>query len=268
MATIVSLHAHPDDETIVTGGAIARYAAQGHRIVLVFATKGEHGEVPDGFLDDGEALWQRREKEVGASADILGVARVAYLGYVDSGMMDTPENDAPESFWQADVEVAAERFAAILREESADIAIVYDENGNYGHPDHIQVHRVGVRGAELAGTATVYEATSNRDHLKRGFAKAVEAGLVPDDVEDVPDDPFLDTLGLPEDQITHALDVRDLIDVKRAAMRAHRSQIADTSFFLQMPDDVFADAFGWEWFVRRDVDLPLVGEWYDDLLRP
>ena len=268
MATIVSLHAHPDDETIVTGGAIARYAAQGHRVVLVFATKGEHGEVPDGFLDDGETLWQRREKEVAASADILGVARVAYLGYVDSGMMGTPENDLPESFWQADVEEAATRFAELLREEAADVVIVYDENGNYGHPDHIQVHRVGVRAAELAGTAAVYEATSNRDHFKRGFAAAKESGQLPADLEGAPDDPFLDTLGVTEDQITHALDVRDLVDVKRAAMRAHASQIAETSFFLQMPADAFTEAFGWEWFVRHGVEPPPVGEWYDDLLAP
>src|SRR5881397_2355059 len=98
--TLVVFHAHPDDEAIATGGVMAKYAAAGHRVVLVVATKGEHGEVADGFLDAGEALWERRIKETQASADVLGVARVAYLGYVDSGMMGTPENDQPESFWQ------------------------------------------------------------------------------------------------------------------------------------------------------------------------
>jgi LmbE family N-acetylglucosaminyl deacetylase len=268
MATIVSLHAHPDDETIVTGGAIARYAALGHRVVLVFATKGEHGEVPDGFLDDGETLAQRREDEVQASAEILGAARVAYLGYVDSGMMGTPENDAEGSFWRADLEDAAGRFAELLRDERADVAIIYDENGNYGHPDHIQVHRVGVRACELAGIRAVYEATTNRDHFKRGFAAAREAGVIPPDLEDAPDEPFLDSLGVTEDRITHALDVRDLVDVKRAAMRAHASQIAEASFFLQMPDDTFRDSFGWEWFIRHGIEPPPVGDWYDDLLRP
>src|SRR5438067_8395709 len=89
------------------------------------------------------------------------------LGYVDSGMMGTPENDVPGSFWQADVDEAAERLAAILREERADVLLTYDDHGNYGHPDHIKVHTVGVRAAELAGTADVYEATMNRDETRR-----------------------------------------------------------------------------------------------------
>src|SRR4029077_6318572 len=114
---------------------LAKLAAAGHRTVLVFATKGEQGEVDDGFLDEGEALWQRREKETAASAAILGVQRVEYLGYEDSGMMGTPENDRPESFWRADVDDAAERLATILREEHADALTAYDSDGGYGHPD-------------------------------------------------------------------------------------------------------------------------------------
>jgi LmbE family N-acetylglucosaminyl deacetylase len=130
MATAVFFHAHPDDESIATGGTMAKAAAAGHRVVLVVATRGEHGEVDDGFLPAGEALWQRREQETAASAEVLGVARVEFLGYVDSGMMGTPENDAPESFWQADVDEAAERLARILREEAADVLTVDDEYGN------------------------------------------------------------------------------------------------------------------------------------------
>ena len=264
MTTIVSFHAHPDDETIVTGGAMAKYAADGHRVVLVLATKGEHGEVPEGYLDEGEVLADRRIAEVEESARILGVARVAHLGYVDSGMMDTPENSAPDSFWQADVDEAAARLAEILREESCDVLVVYDENGNYGHPDHIQVHRVGVRAADMAGTPVVYEATTNRDQMKRTFMAAVEQGL--DVGEDGPDEGFLDTLGLPEDQITHAVDVRDWVDVKRRAMAAHGSQIGETSFFLTMPAEAFRDAFGWEWFVRRGMAPPGAGRMAGDLL--
>jgi LmbE family N-acetylglucosaminyl deacetylase len=268
MATIVCFHAHPDDESIVTGGVIARYSDAGHRVVLVYATRGEHGEVPDGFLSDGGALWERRVKEVHASADVLGAARVAFLGYLDSGMMGTPENDAPESFWQADVDEAAGRLADLLREEAADVVIVYDENGNYGHPDHIQVHRVGVRAASVAGTPKVYEATMNRDHVKRGIAAAREAGAITPDMDAAPDDPFLDSLGVPEDQLTHAIDVRDLAERKRASMRAHGSQIGDTSFFLAMPDDVFVDQFGHEWFIRRGLPARAPDDWYDDLLVP
>jgi len=249
MATLVTFHAHPDDESIATGGVMAKAADQGHRVVLVVATKGEHGEVDEGFLDPGEALWQRREQETHACAAILGVARVEFLGYVDSGMIGTPENDLPESFWQADVEEAAARLAAILIEEKADILTVYDENGNYGHPDHIQVHRVGLRAAELAGTKRVYMNTINRDHMRRSFEQLAASGAeVPGDI--TPED--LDSFGVPEERITTTVDVRPWIARKRAAMAAHASQISETSFFLAMAPEVFEAGFGQEWFIRCD----------------
>ena len=252
MATLVCFHAHPDDESIQTGGTMAKAARDGHRVVLVLATLGEHGEVDDGVLAPGETLGERRAVETARSAEILGVARVAYLDYVDSGMMDTPENDLPGSFWGAPVDEAAEKLAAILREERADVLTVYDDNGGYGHPDHIQVHRVGVRAAELAGTGRVLEATMNRDHLRRIIHTAVEAGMIPAD--QVPDVTEESTFGRPESAITTRVDVQDLIAVKRASMAAHASQISETSFFLQMPDEAFAGSFGWEWFIRRDVE--------------
>ena len=247
MATLVCFHAHPDDECIATGGVMAQAAADGHRVVLVVATKGEHGEVAEGFLDDGEALWQRRVKETMASADILGAERVAFLGYVDSGMIGTPENEASESFWQADVDEAAERLAAILREEKADVLTVYDDNGSYGHPDHIQVHRVGVRAASLAGVERVYQATINRDHIIRGMRE--RATEIPEGM-DVPDFEAAPDFGVSEERITAAVDVTKWLDHKRRAMRAHASQIGEQSFFLSMPDDAFAYAFGTEWFIR------------------
>ena len=162
MSTLVVFHAHPDDEAIATGGTMAKAAAAGHRVVLVVATRGERGEVADGYLKPGEELWQRRVEETHAAADLLGVSRVEFLGYVDSGMMGLPTNDDPECFWQADVEEAAGRLAAILAEEQADVLTAYDENGVYGHPDHIQVNRVGVRAGAIAGTPKVYLQTVNK----------------------------------------------------------------------------------------------------------
>ena len=255
MATLVCFHAHPDDESIATGGVMAAAAEAGHRVVLVVATKGEHGEVEDGFLDDGETLGERRVRETHASAEVLGCAAVHFLGYVDSGMMGTPENDLDGSFWRADVEEAAQRLAAILRDESCDVLTVYDSNGNYGHPDHIQVHRVGVRAAELAGVTRVFEATVNQDHIRDGLRQAKDRG---EWMEGMPD-PDADDLGLgvPASQITHGVDVTRWIDRKRASMRAHASQIAEQSFFLAMPDDQFAMAFGTEWFTERGVPLPV-----------
>jgi LmbE family N-acetylglucosaminyl deacetylase len=244
MSTLVCFHAHPDDECIATGGVMARAAQAGHRVVLVVATKGEHGEVADGFLGDGEELWQRRVEETLLAAEVLGVARVEFLGYVDSGMIDTPENDLPGSFWTADLDEAAGRLAAILTEEGADVLTVYDDNGGYGHPDHIQVHRVGRRAAERAGTPRVYESTINRDHLMKLIRENPQEGV---DVEELEGDL---TFGVSEDRITCRVDVTDQVGLKRAAMRAHASQIPEDHFMLAMPDDAFTQAFGIEWFIR------------------
>src|ERR671930_369027 len=168
MATIVSFHAHPDDETTSTGGTLALASDDGHRVVIVWATRGEHGEYPEGFLSEGEELWPHRVREAAAAAQILGAHRTEFLGYRDSGMMGTRENDDPASFWQADLDEAAARLAAILREEQADVLTVYDDHGGYGHPDHIQIHRVGLRAADVAGTPRVYQSTINRDAVQQG----------------------------------------------------------------------------------------------------
>jgi LmbE family N-acetylglucosaminyl deacetylase len=243
MATLVSFHAHPDDECITCGGVMRKAHEDGHRVVLVVATRGELGEVPDGFLDDGEQLWQRRVGETQAAADILGADRVEFLGYTDSGMMGEPTNDAPGTFWTADVEEAAAKLAAILREENADVLTVYDDHGGYGHPDHIQVHRVGMRAAELAGTEKVYQATINRDHALAGMRDFAErAGI------EVPE--MSPDFGTPETEITCAVDVTAYAEHKRKAMRAHASQISEQSFFLALPDEQFRSAFGTEWFIR------------------
>lgn len=246
MATLVSFHAHPDDECIGCAGVIRKAANEGHRVVLVVATQGENGEVPDGFLDDSEQLWERRVTETQESARILGVARTEFLGYRDSGMMGESTNDEPGSFWTTPVDEAAHRLAEILRVENADVLTCYDDNGGYGHPDHIQVHRVGMRAASLAGTARVYQSTLNRDYLRRTLeafaAHATEAGIELPAMDD--------SLGKPESEITAAVDVADYLDIKRAAMRAHASQISEQSFFLAMPEEPFRQAFGVEWFIR------------------
>jgi LmbE family N-acetylglucosaminyl deacetylase len=248
MATLVSFHAHPDDESIACGGVLRKASEQGHRVVLVVATRGEQGEVEDGFLADGESLAQRRVAETRAAAAVLGVHRLEFLGYVDSGMMGTPSNDAPGSFWTAPVDAAARELAAILDEERADVLTCYDDHGGYGHPDHIQVHRVGMRAAALAGTPRVYQATINRDQILRSrlrFAEQAAAAGV-----DVPDVTADEQFGKPEEVITAAVDVSPYLEYKRQAMRAHASQISEHSFFLAMPDEAFRYAFGTEWFIR------------------
>ena len=261
MATLVLFHAHPDDESIGTGGTIAKAVKDGHRVVLVTATRGEHGEYPEGFLAPGETLAARREQEMADAVAVLGIDRHVFLGYQDSGMMGTPENDDPASFWQADVEEAAQRLARILEEEHADVLTVYDANGIYGHPDHIKVYEVGVRAAEIAGTPKVYETTVNRTRWRERAARGqtpTRSVETVDGVDRMIEEPASDEprtiefpLGVEEEELTTAVDVRDFVDVKKRAMRAHASQITDESFFMQMSDEAFAEGFGTEWFILR-----------------
>ena len=251
MGTLVCLHAHPDDECISTGGSIARAVAEGHRVVLVVATNGDFGESPDD-LAEGESLVDRRKLETRRSADVLGIHRVEWLGYKDSGMTGWEQNGDPESFVQADVEQAARRLAAILLEEKADVLTTYDWHGNYGHPDHIKVHFVGRRAAELAATPAVFEATMNRDEIVKMVKLGRESGF--EDAADFdPEGPADDgnPMGTPAAEITHSVDVSSYVGHKRESVRCHASQVTDSSMFLQMPDEVFSASFGTEWFIKQ-----------------
>src|SRR5579883_2187537 len=165
MATVVFFHAHPDDEAIATGGTMAALADQGHRVVLVTATAGELGEVPEGLLDPGESLVDRRRRELDEACRFLGVHHRVELGYRDSGMAGDESNRHPDSFAMADLEEAASRLARLLHEEQTDVLVIYDEHGVYDHPDHVRVHDVGRLAADRAGTRVVYMVTLDRDRL-------------------------------------------------------------------------------------------------------
>jgi LmbE family N-acetylglucosaminyl deacetylase len=254
MATLVFLHAHPDDEAIMTAGSMARAADDGHRVVVVFATRGELGETPPGLLVEGETLAERRTDEARRAGELLGAARVEFLPYLDSGMAGSDTVDAPGAFAAAAVDEAAAHLAALLREEHTDVLTLYDERGGYEHPDHVQVHRVGLRAAELAGTPRVYAATVDADAFRElamaQRAAAEEAGAA-DDAAAVPD-PDEINLGIPGARITTRVDVTPYLARKRAAMALHESQISEEAFFLAMPDDMFASTFSIEWYERLD----------------
>ncbi len=234
---------------------MARAAAQGHRVILAVATTGEEGEVPDGFLGVGERLEVRRIAETHAAAEILGVARVVFLGFRDSGMMGTEANHHPDSFWQADVDAAARRLAGILDEERVDVVTVYDSNGGYGHPDHIQVHRVGHRAARMVDVPRVYEATLNRDRIAEMTQRARDEGLTTGASEPDAEDEIV--VGVPDAEITTGVEIGAYLTRKREAMAAHASQIAENSWFMTLPPELFATAFGKEWYVRTTP--PFVG---------
>ena len=265
MASLVCFHAHPDDESIATSGTMAKAVADGHNVTLVVATRGELGEPVPGVLDEGEELWTRRVTEVAESAKVLGAERVEFLGYRDSGMMGEDTNDDPGCFWQADVEVAAAELAAILSEVGCDVLTIYDDHGNYGHPDHIQVHRVGKLAGGLAGVPLVFQSTMNRDAILRGmreraedFAALREEGAGPNLDENT-------DMGSPETIITHGIDVSAFIDAKRSSMRCHQSQIAPDNFFLAMPIETFTEAFGTEWYIAEGGSRPPDAPFLDDL---
>lgn len=262
MGTLVCFHAHPDDECIGTGGTIARASAEGHRVVLVVATNGDHGEIPS-FMKEGDSLVEIRRTETLKSADTLGIHRVVWLGYEDSGMTGWEQNPNSGAFCNASLDDAAHKLAEILREENADVLTTYDWHGGYGHPDHIMVHKVGHRAAELVPSVRVLEGTMNRDQIRRGLEAARAAGLMgPDDGFD-PDGPADDgnPMGSLESEISYRVDVTGYAHLKRAAMRCHASQLTDTGFFMSMDDERFVQAFGHEWFIDPKADGPMRDAW-------
>jgi LmbE family N-acetylglucosaminyl deacetylase len=251
----VSFHAHPDDEALLTAGTLAKAAAQGHRVVLVTATAGEVGLASSAF-GTADVLAGHRLAELHGSAEAIGAARVELLGYADSGLHDeVAPAQGVDPFARADVETAAQRLADILREERADVLTSYDATGGYGHPDHVQVHRVGARAAQLAGTPVVLEATVDRDLLLRGLHLARRLRLLPAAV----DIAGFERAYTPRADITHQIDVRAWTPAKRASMAAHASQATADSgdrtlaALLRLPGPLYRLVLGREWFVQRGI---------------
>lgn len=259
----MSFHAHPDDETLFTGGTLARAAAEGHRVVLVTATSGGAGLASRAATRSAD-LAEVRMDELRHAAAALGCGEVRWLGFDDSGMDGQAGRDG-QAFSRVDVEVAAVKLAAVLRSVQADVITVYDPAGGYGHPDHVQVRRVGVRAAELAGTPVVLEATVDRRALLRILRGLGLLRLAPPDWRT---DRFATAYADP-DRLTHRVDVRGYCREKRAAMAAHASQAAadggvrSLRVFLRLPPFVFRRVFGHEWFV--EVGRPPTGELIGDV---
>lgn len=247
--TVVSFHAHPDDEALLTSGTLARAAAEGHRVVLVVATAGEAGLVDAELVQD---LGARRRRELEASAAAIGVARVELLGYADSGSTArSPTRGATpdHAFADLDPEAVAADLSTILLEERADLLTVYDPAGGYGHPDHVQVHRAGLRAAELAGTQVVLEATLDRRH----FSIAIRALRLLSAVVAVPRLPDPTHAYTATEDLTHRVDVRRHLDAKRGSLRAHASQSSGggprtLGLLLRLPAPVARFVLGHEYF--------------------
>ncbi len=248
--SILLVHAHPDDESINNGATMAKYAAEGARVTLVTCTLGELGEVlvPElAYLaaDQDDRLGPHRITELAAAMRELGVTDFRFLGgpgrFRDSGMMGTAPNDRPDCFWQADVDDAAALLVSIIREVQPQVLVTYNEFGGYGHPDHIQAHRVAMRAAELAadpqfGTGTPHEVakiywnTLPRSVIQSGLDALREAGDSTGfiTVESADDLPFV----AEDDTVTTVVNAEEYAGRKAAAMRAHATQITvDGPFF-------------------------------------
>ena len=263
---LLCVHPHPDDEAIACGGLIARAVAAGHEVHVVTCTGGEEGENQAGIDLGGRDMDEVRREEMAAALTELGSPAHTWLGYRDSGMAGEPSNDHPDAFHGADTEEAAARLAAVIRRARPEVVVSDDEQGTYGHPDHVKANRVTVRAVELAadpdwsdpdGSAPWavpkrYVHTLTRSRLFKMHQTILRFGLASpfgeDDVESPDDIEF----GSPDDEVTTVVDVAPVIDRKRAAMAAHRSQIGEESFFLNVPDDLAAEVFGVEEYALQE----------------
>ena len=265
---LLLVHAHPDDETIGTGATMAKYAADHVGVTLVTCTLGEEGEVLVPELahlaaDRDGGLGQHRVGELAAAMEALRVPDHRFLGgpgrWRDSGMMGTPANDRPDCFWQADLDAAVRELVAVLREVRPQVVVTYDSNGGYGHPDHVQAHRVTVAAVDAAADPAyapelgelwavdkLYWTTVPKSVLQAGIDELKAAGqggfFGVDSADDLP-------FGVPDDEVTTEVDASDHLDAKVAAMRAHRTQIAVDGPFFALSNNVGRRAFGVEHYV-------------------
>jgi N-acetyl-1-D-myo-inositol-2-amino-2-deoxy-alpha-D-glucopyranoside deacetylase len=246
MATLLLVHAHPDDEAISTGGAMMKARADGHRVVLVTATRGEAGEIHNMDPESTRPrLGEVRTTELENAARILGVNRGEFLGYRDSGMVGTADNEDPRSFHQAPLGEAAARLAAILREERPNVVVTYAEDGTYGHPDHIKAHHTTNAALDLL------EKEGWRP--RKLYYTAIPRSLMKAFMEQMPEEARQQGTGMtipgtPDELVTSRVDVSEYVDRKREAFAAHVSQNDPNSWFTTMADQIYKLAFGTEYY--------------------
>lgn len=277
--SILFVHAHPDDESMGTGATMARYAADGAHVTLVTCTLGEEGEIHVPALAgigaaEGDQLGGYRIAELAEACRCLGVSDHRFLGgagkYRDSGMMGTPANTHSRAFWGADLDAAAGELLEIIREVRPQVAVTYDPNGFYGHPDHIQAHRVLTRAVELAdaeGIAPqkVYWTAVPRSVLEAGMREFRGSSDNPfADIERPEDLPF----GTPDGDIAARVDAHEYAEEKTAALKAHATQIPPSSWLFSIAGNFGAEFMGVEYYqLARGAKGPGVGPhgWEEDL---
>jgi len=260
--TLMAVHAHPDDEAIGTGGVLAKAADSGIRTVLVTCTGGEVGEIAPETQVAVDDLGAVRERELRNACDILGITHLDLLGYRDSGMAGTADNEHPDAFARADLEKAAGRLVSLVRKYRPQVIVTYDENGFYGHPDHINAHRIAVRAYELAGDAThdsgdglaswtpskLYYTAIARSAMANFGRMLKEAGIEPP-MPDAEESPEERPWGTPDELITTVVDVSGQVERKRRGLFAHATQMGPEVFFARIPPPMFNKLFDRESFI-------------------
>jgi N-acetyl-1-D-myo-inositol-2-amino-2-deoxy-alpha-D-glucopyranoside deacetylase len=256
---LLLVHAHPDDETINNGVTMAKYVAMGYGVTLVTCTRGEEGEilVPElQHLASGkeDALGPVREVELANAMKVLGVVDHRFLGassksWRDSGMMDSEPNSRKDNFWNADIDEAAESLVEVVLEIKPDVMVTYDEIGGYGHPDHIQAHRVAMRASEIAGQRgwqiqKIYWNTIPISVIEQGIEAMKGSGSDFWGVEKAEDFPFAQ----PDNLVTTVIDGQEFVDKKMEAMRAHPTQIAVDGPFFALSDNLGFKVWGQEFY--------------------
>jgi LmbE family N-acetylglucosaminyl deacetylase len=247
--TLLAVHAHPDDEALFTGGTLARYAAEGVRTVLVTCTGGELGYGPGGVMahsagHDPAAVAAARRLELEASCRLLGVAVLELLGYRDSGMAGWADNRSPGAFAATPLTEAADRLVGVIERHRPQVVVTYDRDGFYGHPDHVQAHRVTLAAIERSKLVQkVYFVAVPRSHLAIAGQLADAAGL------SLPDWLASPAFGTDDQLVTTTVDCRAWAGAKFDALAAHASQL-DNAFLLELGRELFTQALGVEWYVR------------------
>jgi len=283
---LLLVHAHPDDETINNGATMARYVAEGAAVTLLTCTLGEEGEILVPELeqlaaDQADQLGGYRIWELRAAMAALGVTDTRILGgpgrYRDSGMMGTPANEHPRAFWNADLDEAVAHAVAVVRDVRPQVVVTYDENGGYGHPDHIQAHRVAMAAVDAAAdaayrpelgaawtTSKVYWCCVPRSVLQQGIDALSAAGeTFFEGVTDAGDIPF----AVDDDEVAAAVDGRAHVAQKDAAMRAYPTQIMVDGPFFALSNNLGQEVLGTEYYrlVRGERGRSGQNGWEDDL---
>ena len=257
--TLLAVFAHPDDESFGSGGTLAKYAANGTRVVLACATRGEVGEISDPALAVREALGDVREAELRTACAALGVHELRLLGYRDSGMVGAPENDDPRCYHRADPEAATRQLVALVRECRPQVIITFDPSGGYGHPDHIAVSRHTTAAFDMAGDPEKFSQAGPAWQPQRLFYNVFPRSFLIEmrdrmralglDTSDF--DRFdAEQLGYRDEQITAAVDVSAQVDAKWAALHCHRTQFGANNLFRRLPEAEMRAMMSREYFAQ------------------